>query len=49
MNIMNVIKRVVKWHGKMELSCVSLNQNRTATLGLIEALAPEEEASKVNL
>jgi len=33
----------------MELSCVSLNQNWTAILGLKEALAPKDEASKVSL
>jgi hypothetical protein len=46
---MNVITRVVKWHGQMELFGVSPNQNWTATLGLRETLAPKEEASKVSL
>jgi hypothetical protein len=49
MNIMSIIKKVVKWHGQMELPCVSPNQNRTPKLGLREILAPKEEASKVNL
>jgi hypothetical protein len=42
-------KIIIKWHGQMELSCVSPNQNRTPTLRLKETLAPKEEASKVNL
>jgi hypothetical protein len=41
--------RVVKWHGQMELSYVSPNQNRTPTWGLKEILVPKEEASKVSL
>jgi hypothetical protein len=49
MNILSMIERIVKWHGQMELSCVSQNQNQTPTLGLRETLAPKEEASKVNL
>jgi hypothetical protein len=49
MNVMNIMKRIVKWKGQMELSCVSLNQNWTPTLGLREALAPKEKASKVGL
>ncbi len=46
---MSITKIVVKWHGQMELSCGSPNQNQTPTLGLRETLAPKEEASKVNL
>jgi hypothetical protein len=49
MNIMNIIKIVIKWHGQMELSYVNPNQNRTPMLGLRETLAPKEEASKVSL
>jgi hypothetical protein len=46
---MSMTKKVVKWHGRMELSCVSPNQNRTPTLGLRKTLAPKGEASKVSL
>jgi hypothetical protein len=49
MNIMSIIKKMVKWLGQMELSCVSPNQNQTPTLGLREILAPKENASKVSL
>jgi hypothetical protein len=49
MNIISIMKRVMKWHGQMELSCVSPNQNWTPTLGLRETLAPKGEASKVSL
>ncbi len=49
MNIMSIIKRMVKWHGQMEFSCVSPNQNQTPKLGLREILAPKEEANKVSL
>ncbi len=49
MNIMNIIKKVVKWHGQMELSYISPNQNQIPTLGLRETLAPKEEVSKVSL
>jgi hypothetical protein len=49
MNIMSIGKRVVKWHGQMELPFVSPNQNQTPTLELKETLAPKEEASKVSL
>jgi hypothetical protein len=49
MNIMNITKRVIKWHEQMEFSCVSPNQNQTPTLGLRETLAPKEEANKVSL
>ncbi len=49
MNVMSIMKRVVKWHGQMELSYINLNQNWTPTLGLRETLAPKEEASKVTL
>jgi hypothetical protein len=49
MDIMNMIKIVVKWHGQVELSCVNPNQNQTHTLQLRETLAPKEEANKVNL
>jgi hypothetical protein len=35
---MSVTKRVVKWYGQMELSCVRPNQNETPTLGLKETL-----------
>jgi len=49
MNIMSITKRVVKWHGQMELFCISLNQNQTPTLGLKKTLAPKVKASKVNL
>jgi hypothetical protein len=46
---MNIIKKVVKWHGQMELSYISPNQNQIPTLGLRETLAPKEEVSKVSL
>jgi hypothetical protein len=46
---MSITKIIVKWHGQMELSYVSPNQNQTPTLGLRETLAPKEEASKVSL
>jgi hypothetical protein len=46
---MNVIKGIVKWHGQMEVFCVSPNQNQTPTLRLKETLAPKEKASKVSL
>jgi hypothetical protein len=49
MNIMNIIKRVVQWHGQMELFCVNPNQNRIPKLGLRETLAQKEEAKKVSL
>jgi hypothetical protein len=49
MNVMSIMKRVMKWHGQMELSCVSPNQNQTPTLGLKETLAPKGEANKVSL
>ncbi len=49
MNIMNITKKVVKWHGQMEFSYVSPNQNRTPILGLRETLARKGEASKVSL
>jgi hypothetical protein len=49
MNIMSITKRIVKWHGQMELSCASPNQNQIPTLGLKETLTPKEEASKVSL
>jgi len=49
MNVMNIMKRIVKWHGQMELSCVSPNQNQTPTLRLKETLAPKGEANKVSL
>jgi hypothetical protein len=49
MNIMNTISRVIKWHGQMELFCISPNQNWTPTLGLKETLTPKEEANKVSL
>jgi hypothetical protein len=49
MNIMNIIKRIIKCHGQMEPFCISPNQNQTPTLGLIEILAPKKEASKVSL
>jgi hypothetical protein len=42
-------KRIVKWHGQMELSYISPNQNHIPILGLRETLAPKEEASKVSL
>jgi hypothetical protein len=48
-NIMSITKIVVKWHGQMELSYVSLNQNWTPTWALRETLALKEEASKVSL
>jgi hypothetical protein len=44
MNIMNINKKVVKWHGQMELPCVSPNQNQIPILGLGETLAPKEES-----
>jgi hypothetical protein len=46
---MSIIKRFVKWHGQIKLSCVNPNQNQTSTLGLKETLAPTEEVSKVSL
>jgi hypothetical protein len=46
---MSIIKRIIKWHGQMELSCVNPNQNWIPTLGLKKTLAPKEEASKVSL
>jgi hypothetical protein len=46
---MSIPKKIIKWHGQMELSCLNPNQNRIPTLGLKETLAPKEEASKVNL
>jgi hypothetical protein len=46
---MSVTKKVVKWHGLMELSSISPNQNGTPTLGLRKTLAPKEEANKMNL
>jgi len=49
MNIMSITKRVVKWHGQMELSYVSPNQNWTPIFRLRETLAPKGEASKVSL
>jgi len=49
MNIMSITKKVVKWHGQMELSCVNLNQNWTLILGLRKTLVLKEEASKVSL
>jgi hypothetical protein len=49
MNIMSIIKKVVKWHGQMELSCINLNENWTPILGLRKTLALKEEASKVSL
>jgi len=49
MGILSITKIVVKWHGQMELSCVSPSQNRTPTLGLRVTLAPKEEASNVSL
>jgi len=49
MNIMSIIKRVVKWHEQIELSCISPNQNQTPTLVLRKTLAPKEEANKMSL
>jgi hypothetical protein len=41
MNIMNNTKRVIKWHGQMELSCVSPNQNRTPIFGAKKNFGPK--------
>jgi hypothetical protein len=49
MNVMSIMKRIVNWHGQMELFCVSLNQNQTPISGVRETLAPKEMASKVSL
>ncbi len=49
MNTRGITKRVIKWHGQMEFSCVSPNQNQTPTSGLRKTLAPKEEASNVSL
>jgi hypothetical protein len=46
---MSITKIVVKWHGQMELSCVSPNQNQTPILRLKKPLALKEGASKGNL
>jgi hypothetical protein len=40
---MNITKKIVKWHGQIELSYISSNRNRVPTL------APQKEASKVSL
>jgi len=40
---MNITKKIVKWHGQMELSYINSNQNRTLILGLKETLAPKED------
>jgi hypothetical protein len=46
---MSITKKVIKWHGQMELFCLNPNQNQTPTLGLRETLAPKKEVSKVSL
>jgi hypothetical protein len=49
MNIMSITKKVVKWHGQMELLYISPNQNQIPTLGLKKTLDPKKKANKVNL
>jgi len=49
MNIMSIVKRVIKGHGQMELSCISPNHNRTPTLGLRKTLAPKKGSEQGEL